>query len=266
MLRMNDEIKPRLLELIEVARANKRAFIDGLSAAERDEVAPAGQWTARDYITHVTFWEEQRAIRVAAQLRGEEPPPSLGEDDEVNARVQAQYGHRSWADVEAEVARVDAVLRDLIAGADAAALADPDWHPSLQHRPVWLGIADNVFDHPAIHYADYYLAQGDLARATRVRETAVATLARLFHDTPAYTYALYNLGCFYALTGQADQALAAVGEALKRAPDLAAWAGQDSELDSLHDLPAFQAMVAEPPTDGDGAPPVSDEERSATPA
>ena len=244
---MNDAIKAGLLDLIEAARANKRAFIDGLSAAERDEVAPAGQWTARDYITHVTFWEEQRAIRVAAQLRGEEPPPSLGEDDEVNARVQAQYGGRSWADLEAEVARVYALLTDLIQGASEVALTDPDLHPSLQHRPVWLGIADNVFDHPAIHYADYYLAKGDPARATRVREAAVATLARLFPDSLAYTYGLYNLGCFYALTGQADQALAAVGEALQRAPDLTDWARQDPELDSLHDLPAFQALVAGQP-------------------
>jgi hypothetical protein len=45
---MNDAIKAGLLDLIEAARANKRAFIDGLSAAERDEVAPAGPWTARD--------------------------------------------------------------------------------------------------------------------------------------------------------------------------------------------------------------------------
>lgn len=241
---MNDEIKPRLLELIEVARANKRAFIDGLSAAERDEVAPPGQWTARDYITHVTFWEEQRAIRVAAQLRGEEPPPALGEDDEVNARVQAQYQDRSWADLEAEVARVYAVLTDLIRGADAATLTDPGLHSSLQHRPAWLGLADNVLDHPAIHYADYYLAQGDLPRATRVRQATVATLARLLPDTPAYTYALYNLGCFYALTGQADQAIAALGESLARAPDLTEWSQQDSDLDSLRDLPAFQALYA----------------------
>jgi tetratricopeptide (TPR) repeat protein len=251
---MNDAIKAGLLDLIEAARANKRAFIDGLSAAERDEVAPAGQWTARDYITHVTFWEEQRAICVAAQLRGEEPPPSLGEDDEVNARVQAQYQDRSWADLEAEIARVYTLLIDTIQGANEAALSDPDLHPSLQNRPVWLGIANNVLDHPAIHYADYYQAQGDLPRATRVREGVAATVARLFPDTPAYSYVLYNLGCFYALTGQADKAIPAIRESLALTPDLTEWSQQDSELDSLRDLPAFQALYADQPASpADGA-------------
>jgi len=262
---MNDAIKAGLLDLIEAARANKRAFIDGLSAAERDEAAaPGPHWTARDYLTHVTFWEDQRAIRVEAQLRGEEPPPSEGEDDEVNARVQAEYYGRSWADLEAEIARVYDRLTALIQGADAAALTDPGLHPSLQNRPAWLGIADNVLDHPAIHYADYYLAQGDRPRATRVREATVATLVRLFPDTPAYTYALYNLGCFYALTGQADQAIAAIRESLARAPDLTEWSKQDSDLDLLRDLPAFQALVAEPA--GSDSTPLSGEQRSEAPA
>jgi tetratricopeptide (TPR) repeat protein len=239
---LNNSLKTRLLELIAAARANKRAFIDGLSAAERDAVAPPGAWTARDYITHVTFWEEQRALRVAAQLRGEEPPPALGEDDEVNARVQATYQGRSWADLEAEIARVYEQLIALIQGADEAALADPNLHPSLQQRPAWLGIANNVLDHPAMHYADYYQARGDLAWATQVREGVVATVARLFPDSRAYSNALYNLGCFYALTGQADRAIAAVGESLARTPDLTELSRQDSDLDSLRDLPAFQAL------------------------
>lgn len=241
---MNDEIKPRLLDLIEAARANKRAFIDGLSVAERDAVAPPGEWTARDYLTHITFWEEQRAIRAEAQLRGEEPPPTLGEDDEVNARVEAAHKARSWADLEAEVTRVYARLTAVVAGTDDAALGDPDLHPSLQHRPVWLGFANNVLDHPAIHYAEYYRAHGDLARATAVREGAVATVARLFPDSRAYSNALYNLGCFYALTGQPDQAIAAVRESLARIPELTEWSKQDSDLDSLRTLPAFQALYS----------------------
>jgi tetratricopeptide (TPR) repeat protein len=239
---MND-IKSGLLELIDAARANKRAFIDGLSAAERDEAAaPGPHWTARDYLTHVTFWEEQRAIRVETQLRGEEPPPSLGEDDEVNGRVQAEYYGRSWADLEAEIARVYDRLTALVQGADPAALTDPDLHPSLHKRPVWLGIADNVLDHPAIHYADYYRERGDLARANQVREGVLATVGRLFPDSVAYSNVLYNLGCYYALSGQADQAIAAVRESLRRAPELTEWSRQDSDLDSLRDLPAFQAL------------------------
>ena len=55
-------------------------------------------------------------------------------------------------------------------------------------------------------------------------------------------YAIYNLGCFYARNGEADRAIAAVGEALPLIPSLVEWSKQDTDLDSLRDLPAFQAL------------------------
>lgn len=244
---MTNPIKPQLLELVDAARATKQAFIAGLTDAQRDEVAPLGEWAARDHVAHVTFWEDRYVLRLAAQVRGEAPPPSLGEDDEVNAQVLADQHARSWPDLEAEAARVYAALLATIEEGSEAVLTGPSDQASVTPRPVWAGIADSVYDHPAMHYADYYRTHGDLPRATQVREDVVATLARLFPGSVAHGYALYNLGCFYALTGQADKAILAISESLAQAPDLTEWSTKDSDLDSLRDLPAFQALYAGQP-------------------
>ena len=90
-----------------------------------------------------------------------------------------------------------------------------------------------------MHYADYYRRRGDLARATQLYEASVAAVA----DWPEwYGSARYNLACFYALSGQTDKAIAELREALQLRPDLLEWSKQDTDLASLRDDPAYQAL------------------------
>jgi hypothetical protein len=52
----------------------------------------------------------------------------------------------------------------------------------------------------------------------------------------------YNLACFYALDDQPRPALEKLGQALKLNPGLVDWSKEDSDLDSLRELPDFQAL------------------------
>ena len=52
----------------------------------------------------------------------------------------------------------------------------------------------------------------------------------------------YNQGCFWALAGQPDRAIALLRSALALRPDLIEWSQQDTDLVSLRDLPDFQAI------------------------
>ncbi|MFL5732695.1 MAG: TPR end-of-group domain-containing protein [Chloroflexia bacterium] len=234
-------IKPGLLEMLGEARTLKRGFIDGLSVDQREAVGDQRRWSARDLITHVTFWERWHAGRLAATLRGEEPVNSWDED-EFNNRLLAEHRLRPWAEIEREA---EAVHRDLVStvhGATEDELADPQLQPWLHGHPLWLRLIESSLEHPVFHYAEFYRENGDLQAGNRVREAMVDLLVRLFPESIVYCHALYNLACFYSLTGQPGPAIDALRESFRRIPDFVEWSKHDSDLDSLRDLPAFQRL------------------------
>ncbi|HEY3766118.1 MAG TPA: tetratricopeptide repeat protein, partial [Gaiellales bacterium] len=79
--------------------------------------------------------------------------------------------------------------------------------------------------------------QGDYA-------SAAATLQAALDEHPESVGVLYNLACCEALIGQRDDALVHLRRALRAAPDLAAHARADSDLDSIRDDPRFAAAIA----------------------
>jgi tetratricopeptide (TPR) repeat protein len=102
-------------------------------------------------------------------------------------------------------------------------------------------IMGNGLEHPVLHYADYYRRHGDLGKAMQIYEASVAAVA----DWPEqYGTARYNLACFYALNGQTDSAIAELREAVRLRPDLLEWSKQDTDLVSLRQFAAYQALYA----------------------
>ncbi|MBV8219930.1 MAG: AraC family ligand binding domain-containing protein [Solirubrobacterales bacterium] len=54
----------------------------------------------------------------------------------------------------------------------------------------------------------------------------------------------YNLACVNAVEGRRDEALGALAEAVRARPQIAEWAREDEDLESLRDDPAFRKLVA----------------------
>ena len=54
----------------------------------------------------------------------------------------------------------------------------------------------------------------------------------------------YNLACHYALTGQKEAAIAALGEALVLNPGLRDWSKQDTDLACLREEPGYLDLYA----------------------
>jgi tetratricopeptide (TPR) repeat protein len=137
---------------------------------------------------------------------------------------------------------------ELLAAIDACPddlLTNPEGMPWRAGQPLWTVVIGNGYLHPVEHLVYFYLERGEVERATAAQQATVDTARQLFgEDSDAYSNAVYNLGCFYAKTGQSAPAIAAVGEALRRNPGLTEWSKEDSDLDSLRAEPAFQALYA----------------------
>jgi Flp pilus assembly protein TadD len=87
-----------------------------------------------------------------------------------------------------------------------------------------------------------YLGAGPLwtlGRHEEAREWAERALA-LGPDDPAI---LYNVGCFYAVAGEAERAIDCFEKAVLQDFGYRRWFEHDSDLDSLRSHPRFQALL-----------------------
>ena len=53
----------------------------------------------------------------------------------------------------------------------------------------------------------------------------------------------FNLACIYAVTGEINKSIQQLDKALKLNPELKEWAGQDSDLDSIREDPAYKVLI-----------------------
>lgn len=82
------------------------------------------------------------------------------------------------------------------------------------------------------------LIRSDPARAAEI----LAEGLEVHPDSPTLQY---NLACLEAVQGRRDSALEALRNAVAARPDVAGWARDDDDLESLRDDPEFRALVGD---------------------
>jgi tetratricopeptide (TPR) repeat protein len=232
--------KTRLIQLLDLSRTFQRQLIADLDPAERTAPGAWENWSLKDELAHVIAWQLNTLARIAAQIHAESVP-DFGDTQTINRAIYDTNRDRALADVVAEGDRAYADFVQVIDSLSEDNLFQPERFSDREKRSIAAQIMSNGFEHPVVHYADHYRRRGDLAKATQLHEASVAAMA----DWPEwYGTARYNLACFYALDGQTDKAIAELRAALQLRPDLLEWSKQDTDLDSLRDVPAFQALYA----------------------
>jgi tetratricopeptide (TPR) repeat protein len=236
-----DQLKPTLLDLIGRTQADQRALLAELSDAERDQQSAPDRWSVRDMLVHIAFWKRRQSERLSAAARGAAP------DDEehfeqTNARVFEEWRDRPWSAVIEESERAYEELIERIQAADYDFLVDPNRFEWQHGRSLVSSIVGNGVWHPQAHIAQFYVDRGDLPRATRLQEQLTELVGQFGDELTSRGEALYNLACFYSTSGQVEQALALLPEALRLRPDLLEWSKEDTDLVPLHGLPAYQAL------------------------
>jgi tetratricopeptide (TPR) repeat protein len=234
------DLKTRLIQLLDLGRSLQQQFIADLDPAARSAGGTWEDWAAKDELAHTIAWQLNELARIAA-MRHAEPAPDFSDYQAINRMIYDTNHDRTLAEIAAEGDRAYADFRALIQTSSEEELARPLRYSVERSTSLLAQIMGNCLEHPVLHYADYYRRHGDLDKAWRVYDASVAAVA----DWPEqYGLARYNQACFYALSGQADRALALLQEALRLRPDLVAWSKQDTDLDSLRQLEAYQALYA----------------------
>jgi tetratricopeptide (TPR) repeat protein len=234
------DLKTQLIQLLDLGRAFQQQFIADLDPAERSTAGTWENWSVKDELAHVIAWQLNSLARIAALLHAE-PVPDFSNYHVINRSIYDTNHDRTLAEIAAEGDRAYTAFVDVIQSSSEDDLTRPLHFSEKEASTLAAQIMGNGLEHPVVHYADYYRRSGELDKALRVYEASVAAVA----DWPEqYGLARYNLACFFALNGQADQAIVALGDALRLRPDLVEWSKQDTDLMALRSMAAYQALYA----------------------
>jgi len=225
---MTDQLTSDLLEMLAVMRTAERDIFGALPADVRERPIREGDWSPKDHLAHLSAWKGRQADRLAAARTSKELDEWQGEEDEINARLQAERGSWSWDET---VADADAAHERLVAevGAIDAALL----------RKGERGLVDGLYGNGIFHAQQHFswLQAADIGlddgRVMQFAEDIERLVRRAELPDRDRGTAIYNTACFLSMAGRVDRARPLLREAFALRPELLEWARQDSDLDSL---------------------------------
>ena len=235
------QIKPKLLDLLNRAHAHQQAFIAELRDDDHAADGVFEQWSVKDHVAHIAAWKQRQTLQIAATVQGE-TPPAFDDVDHLNRETWETHRARPWAEVLADDQRMHAELMAQVEQLDEAVLAETRRSSGQEGPPLWRSILGNGYWHPMAHITRLYVERGKLGRATEIQEALAHTATELDDSPRSRSVGLYNLACFYAMTGQPVKALAILPEALRLNPELVEWSQQDPDLEPLRADARFQAL------------------------
>jgi tetratricopeptide (TPR) repeat protein len=234
------DLRAAVAGLLGFAATQEQVLLAACSLAETGSPA---NWAAAPLIAHNNEFKRQQVERLESISRGQEPP-EFSEIDHGSPDVYRRYaGEPAMAAADASWQVTGALMCAMAAITDDD-LLDPARNPWLRGRQLWLQVIVRGFWHPTGHLADYYLGHGQPDRAVDLGARAVATAASVGAPDPARGMASYNLACAQARAGQADEALAALTEAIARNPDVRANSARDPDLATLRDRGLIAGLAA----------------------
>lgn len=242
-------IKTLMSELLREARAQEETMVASLSAAEREAIGTPQSWSAKDFVAQIAFWKHLQTGKLQTALRGEPLPEWTSSEvvDPLDAANYVRWQHQPWEAIAAEALRAYQVLLAQVETMSERELADD----SRDGGALWPETLGNGIWHPYSQLIRLAESRYDTTGKQRILQARLATnervlaiLAATGATNESRANQMYNMACYYALAGNADRALALLAEAFYLRARLMAFAQHDSDLDTLRELPAFQALFA----------------------
>lgn len=157
--------KDTLIEQIRAGREEITALWRGVDEAELlRRPGPQEDWSVKDLIAHLTYWEQHMINNVKMLLKGESPEYVSDNLDAINARVFEDNKDRSLADIQADYERS---LGEVIAQIEAMSEDDiynPQKFTWTKGESLVPMIAGDTYEHYQDHIDDVRKWQGRISQ------------------------------------------------------------------------------------------------------
>lgn len=237
-------INARLVNLVRYMQEQMASFPDQLPQKMLDKKGKADAWSAKDNLFHALVWAERRLEILETLEKGDEwEDIDYGDFEEVNKEIFLEYKEQSWNDAKdlakstylGILAYLERVNEDVLMGVKGE-----------EERTIWRSIVDNYISHPMIHLWEQLVQAGKIDTLTQMfGEEYFELLLAVDKSENFQGGVFYNRACLLALIGENEKAVEELEKALRMVPALVEWSTQDSDLDSLRELPSFQALYKE---------------------
>jgi hypothetical protein len=234
--------KSDLIALLERGRQEEHRTWEQYSEAAREARGTPDAWELKDLAAHLAEWKDRDASRLAVAREGL-TPEETGDLDDTNAEIFEAHREESWDEVMDLEARAFERLVSTVDSFTEVELFDTNLFAWTKGRSLAWIAAFAGYHHPQDHLSDLLFKRGDVAEAEAARLRVVEAMDAVDNSPRSRGTNRYNLACFYALHGMSEKALESLSVAFTLRPDLVDWSKQDSDLDSLRELPGFQALM-----------------------
>jgi tetratricopeptide (TPR) repeat protein len=235
------ELKDKLRLLVKSGREKEAS--DLLTHVNDSPPAKPGRWTAKDNLAHMTAWRAYAAAELEAVRTSAEGPDASEEIDEFNARVYAANRDQPAASVLAEGRRSWDALEQALEACSEEDLLKP--RVRRPEQPLWQVIPGNTYFHVGEHLGYFHSERGNDAAAEAAAKWAYDLARETFTEDRQRGTADYNLGCFYAARGRAEEALPYLRKGIELNPSLRDWAERDTDLDPIRSAPDLARLLAQ---------------------
>lgn len=238
--------KTKLIERLQLGREFTESAFADLSNAEKNMIGTMEHWAHKDVLAHITSWQQRWLQWLEPIARREEPDVSgpgaaVSDENAANAETFASNQYHSWGEISQESKNVFDRALALVNLLSEEEVTNPQRFPGLKGRPLWKAVSGNFYWHVQVHLGNMYIERGQFERG---RQIVQAFAEQVGADEPASERGemLYNLACYFSLTGLGSEAMGHLKTALALNPALIEWSKKDTDLDPLRANPDFQAI------------------------
>ncbi|MDO9546525.1 MAG: ClbS/DfsB family four-helix bundle protein [Pelolinea sp.] len=235
----NLQIKDALIAFLDLIKTEIASFEKTLSQQEKRLNGSLENWSAKDVLSHLVFWDNHFISQVSKARSGEKVPQVDDYLDQINDGIFIEHFDQSFSDAFNDLEKSCINATNLLQSFSADELNDKGLYDFLNGRTLVDNSLGTFGWHITHHISDYYLKNGFPEKAVGVQEIYSHELQKF----PSWeANAIYNLACFFAQVKEKDKAINNLKAAFLLKPDLVEWSKGDNDLDSLRDDPGFKAL------------------------